>query len=67
MMRGFWIFFIGCLVVAALSTIDPNSARWYALSLLGVLYVVSALPRRRAFGSATDSASPTPRRRAARS
>jgi len=45
-MRGFLVFFAGCTTVAGLSLIDPNTARWYALAGLGLLYVVSVVHRR---------------------
>lgn len=45
-MRGFLAFFVGCAIVAALTLIHPDNARWVALALLAVLFVASAIPRR---------------------
>ena len=46
-MTGFLTFVTGCAIVASLSLIAPDTARWVALSILGVLFVVTAIPRRR--------------------
>ena len=46
-MKGFLAFLTGCATVAALSLIDPSTARWVALAILGVLFVASAMPRRK--------------------
>ena len=46
-MKGFAAFFLGCAIVAALSLVNPEHARWIGLSILAALFVVSAIPRRR--------------------
>ena len=46
MTRGLAIFLTACAVVAALSILPPEHARWVGLSILGVLFVASAIPRR---------------------
>lgn len=46
-MKGFLAFFAGCSIVAALTLIPPEHARWVALAILAVLFVGSAVPRRR--------------------
>lgn len=45
-MKGFLQFALGCAIVAALSLIHPDDARWFALAFMGVLFVATALPRR---------------------
>ena len=45
-MRGFFAFFIGCAIVAGLTLIPPEHARWIGLSILAALFVASAIPRR---------------------
>lgn len=47
MTRGLPLFVSACAVVAALSVLPPAHARWLALALLGVVFVASAIPRRR--------------------
>lgn len=47
MTRGFPLFLATCAVIAALMVIPPEHARWIGLSLLGVVFVASAIPRRR--------------------
>ena len=46
MMRGFLTFCVGCAIVAGLTLIPPEHARWVGLSILAVLFVASAIPRR---------------------
>ena len=46
-MSGFLAYFTGCAIVAGLTLIEPDNARWVALAILGVLFVVSAMPRRK--------------------
>lgn len=42
-----WLTFaLGCAIVAALSLIHPDNARWFALAFMGVLFVATAIPRR---------------------
>lgn len=42
-----WLTFaLGCAIVAALSLIHPDDARWFALAFAGVLFVATAIPRR---------------------
>ncbi len=43
---GFLQLALGCAIVAALSLIDPDDARWFALAFLGVTFVATAIPRR---------------------
>lgn len=45
-MIGFLQFLLGCAIVAALSLIHPDDARWFALAFMGVLFVATAIPRR---------------------
>ena len=44
---GFLAFVAGTATVCALTLIDPSTARWFALAILGVLFVCSAMPRRK--------------------
>ena len=37
-MTGFLTFLTGCAIVASLSVIAPDTARWVALSIFGVLF-----------------------------
>lgn len=46
-MRGLPLFLAACVVIAALAILPPEHARWIGLALLGVLFVASAIPRRR--------------------
>lgn len=46
-MKGFLAFLTGCSIVATLTLIEPEHARWVALAILAVLFVASAVPRRR--------------------
>jgi hypothetical protein len=46
-MRGFLAYVSGCATVGVLTLIHPDSARWFALAILGVLFVASAIPRRK--------------------
>ena len=45
---AFLAYVTGCTIIAALTLIHPDNARWFALAILGVLFVCSALPRRKA-------------------
>ena len=45
-MIGFLQLALGCAIVAALSLIHPDDARWFALAFLGVAFVATAIPRR---------------------
>jgi hypothetical protein len=42
-MTGFLAFVAGCSVVTGLTLIHPDTARWPALAILGVAFVVSAV------------------------
>lgn len=46
MTRGLGLFLAACAIVAALSVLPPEHARWIALSILGLFFVCSAIPRR---------------------
>ena len=56
-MIGFLQLALGCAIVAALSLIHPDDARWFALAFLGVAFVATAIPRRVQAG-AEDPAPP---------
>lgn len=45
-MKGFLALTFGCAIVAGLTLISPEHARWIGLSILAVLFVASAIPRR---------------------
>ena len=59
-MIGFLQFLAVGLIVVALSAIDPNNARWYALVFAGGLFMAT-LPIRRVQAGAED---PVPRKEA---
>lgn len=46
MMRGFWTFASGCAVVAGLTLIPPEHARWIAIALLVLVALTPAIGRR---------------------
>lgn len=45
-MRGFLYLTLGGLLIVALSAIPPETARWFALGLLGLIVITPAVGRR---------------------
>lgn len=45
-MRGFLAFTLGCAIVAGLTLVPPDDARWIAISLLVLVVLSPAVGRR---------------------
>lgn len=56
-MRGFLYLTLGGLLVVALSALPPETARWFALGLLGLIVITPAVGRR-VQGGAEDPSKP---------